>query len=235
LGNGRSIPLRGVRGLQNLKILHRVECIEEPLLVWIDIQPSCLQGKEKLVGRLDRGKAPCGGLALDGETAGGSGFDHQTRQAHEGRTLPHDRPGAVPRCIDEKNHEPGLAGCRGGEASAAHAHRTLSWIEQDGVVARIVDQRTKPGIVVKAHSLDDLAVGQVQAREPSCRAFLMAELLGVHEEDDPRPRLHGRLGRAEAAGHGTPAFVAGLSRQWTRFALSLISCLLHADCLHMAE
>ncbi len=115
LGHRLALPLRGVCGLQDLEILHRLECAEEPVLVRIDIQAARLEGKEKLMSRLDRGEAPGGGLALDDETAGRGGFDRETGQAHEGRTLPHDRTGAMPRGVDEKDDEPASAGAKAGK------------------------------------------------------------------------------------------------------------------------
>jgi hypothetical protein len=48
----------GLRGLSDLEILHCVECIKEPVLVRIDIQAGCLEGKKKLMCCLDGGKAP---------------------------------------------------------------------------------------------------------------------------------------------------------------------------------
>ena len=182
----------GLRDLSELEILHGVECFQEPVRVRIDIQSSCIESKENLMRRLDGGKAPGGGLSLDDETAGRFGFDPETGQAHEGRTLPNDLPGAVPCRVDEENDEPAFTGCRGAETSIAYAHRVLARIQQNGVVSGIVDQRANPGVAVKAHSRDYLAIGQVQARESSGCAFLMTKLHWVHEEDDPRPRVHGR-------------------------------------------
>ena len=165
------------------------------------------------MGCFDRGETPRGRLAFDDEAAWRSGFDHKAGQAQEGRAFPRDRPGAVPCRVDEKNNQPARAGHGAGEAIVAHAHRPVSWIEQDGVVPWIFDQRKKPRIIVKAHSRNDLAVGQVQAREPARRAFLMAELFRVHEEHDSRSRFHWRERWAEAAVLGTPASVASLARQ----------------------
>ena len=92
-----------------------------------------------------------------------------------------------------------------------NGHRVLPGVEQDGVIPRVIDQRAEPVVIVKTDSRDDLAVGKVQAREPARGALLVAVLLRVHEENDPRPRLHRRLRRAETAGQGPPASVAGLA------------------------
>jgi hypothetical protein len=174
------------------------------------------------MGRLDGRQAPGGGLALDDETAGRTGFNHETRQAQKGRTLPNDFPGAMPCRVNEKNHESAFTERRGREAETAYAHGVFSWIQQDGVVPGIVDQRANSGVVVKADSRDDLAIGQVQARKSSRCAFLMPELLWVHEKDDPRTRFHRRLRGTEAAGLRTLASVTRFSRHLTSPALSLI-------------
>ena len=113
--------------------------------------------------------------------------------------MPGDGSGAVPGRIDKKDNEPAPARRRCKKVPAPHVYCVLSWVEQHRIVGWVVDQRTEPGVIVKVDSLDDLAIGQVQARESSRGAFLMPKLLGVHEEDDPRPRLHRGLGGAQAA------------------------------------
>ena len=170
---------------------------------------------------LDGRKAPRGGLVLDGETAGRAGLDCKTRQVHERRTLADDRPCAVPCRIDEKDDEPASAKRVGGKASADD-EGACSRIQQNGVVRGIVDQGANPRVGVEAHALDDFTVGEVQARQSPRRAFLMAELLRVHEEDDPRARLHGSVCRTKAAGRGTPASVTGFS--WHDYECPFCRC-----------
>ena len=103
--------LPGARNLLELEVLHRVEGIDQPGLVRVDIKASCLEGEEKLVCRFDRRQAPFGRLALDAEPAGHRRLDCQARQAQQGRAVPHDRSCTVPRGVDEEDDEsPGRAG-----------------------------------------------------------------------------------------------------------------------------
>ena len=78
--------------LVDLEILHRIERLEQTGLVGIHVQPGVLQGKEELVGGLERGQAPGGGLALDGVPAGRARLDADPRQALEERVFPGDSP-----------------------------------------------------------------------------------------------------------------------------------------------
>jgi hypothetical protein len=87
----------------------------------------------------------------------------------------------------------------------------FSGIEQDGIVFRVVDQGSYAGIPVEAHTRDYFTVFEVETGQAARAAALPFIFLEMHEQDNARPRIHGRLGGTLAEVDGAAASVAHVS------------------------
>jgi len=175
-----------------LEVLHTLEQPEQLFRLWVVIEPGTFQREEQFVGGFERGEAACFGLLLDDVTARGRVGEHDARQFLETGARTPEVPNQPPRCIQQKHHQAAAAEVRRLQFSFGEIARAVSWIQQDRIVIRIVDQGLDRLVIVEGDAHVDFTVGEAKMSEPARRGFHALELIGMHEKHESRPRQHRR-------------------------------------------
>src|SRR5262249_30709435 len=109
------------------------------------------------------------------------------------------------------DHQPPAVESSGLELAAREIARPDPGIEQEGRVARIMDERLHLVVVVESHPYIQLAVREAEMSQPSGGRLLLLVFLRVHEEHESGARRHRLDRRAPAERPGPEAAVAGFA------------------------
>jgi hypothetical protein len=192
-----------------LEGLHAREEIEELRGERIGVEAGVGEGEEQLVRGFERGEAAFLRLLLDDEAARRGGREHHARQFLKRGAEAEHFARAAPRAVEEEDDEPAAVELGGGEGAGGEIARGGAGINEDREIGGIVNQRLDGGVLVEADAHVDFAVGEAEVREAAGAGFFVFPFLGMHEEDELRPRGHRGDGRTPAQRLWPETAVAG--------------------------